>query len=256
MNPAERPIVTDRAVEESEYYIRSPLEILYVLRAIRQRRALVAMYLPDSNDVLFTSIVHVDRESGDVVLDHPGNRELVQRALAAERLVCTTSHEQVKVQFNATGLRRVRHHGRDELACNVPAGLLRVQRRNAFRVRTPDDDPLKCAIRLPQGSRPPTAELVVLDLSCGGLAVIDHHPWVAMEPGAVYRNCSIDLPDVATVEFVMQVKDITPYTLQNGLTCQRAGCAFVDLPHTMGTLVQRYIVRVERDHAAKRSRFA
>jgi flagellar brake protein len=247
-------ITPEQDFESSDFLIRSALEVKFVLRTVRERRALIALHLSDNNDMLFTSILQVDGERGDLVLDYPNNESAVRRALAAESVVCTTTHDDVKIQFRCEALRKIRYNGRDELCCNIPDAVLRVQRRNTFRVQTPQADPLKCVITLPPGSRPATAEVTVLDISCGGVAVIDHHPMLAMDPGAFYDKCRLELPGVGEIEFRMRVRDVHDYTLRNGLTCRRAGCAFVDMPESMMAVVQRYIIQLEREQNAHRSR--
>lgn len=241
--------------ESSEFVIRSELEIRFILRTVREQRGLLALHFAQANDMLFTSVVDVDAERGDLVLEYPNDDAAVRRALAADAVVCTTTHDDVKVQFRCEALRKVRHNGRDQLCCNIPSALLRVQRRNAFRIQTPQVNPLKCVITLRPGSRPPTAEVTVLDISCGGIAVIDHHPLLAMDPGAFYETCRLDLPGTGEIEFSMRVRDVHNYTLRNGLTCRRAGCAFVNMPETTTAVVQRYIIRLEREQAAQRRRF-
>jgi c-di-GMP-binding flagellar brake protein YcgR len=59
---------------------------------------------------------------------------------------------------------------------------------------------------------------------------------------------------VGEIEFRMRVRDVHDYTLRNGLTCRRAGCAFVDMPESMTAVVQRYIIQLERQQNAHRSR--
>lgn len=247
-------IVPEQDFESSDLLIRAPLEVRFILRTVREQRALLALHLADNNDMLFTSILQVDAERGDLVLDYPNNESAVRRALVADPVVCTTTHDDVKIQFKCEALRKIRYNGRDELCCNIPDAVLRVQRRSTFRIQTPQTEPLKCVITLPAGSRPATAEVTVLDISCGGIAVIDHHPMLAMDPGAVYDRCRLELPGFGEVEFRMRVRDVHNYTLRNGLVCRRAGCAFIDMPETMTSVVQRYILRLEREQNAHRSR--
>lgn len=246
--------VTDADFESSDFLVRSALEVRFILRGVRQQRALVALHFGDDNDLIFTSVVEVDVERGDLVLDYPNNELAARRALAAPAVIATTSQDDVKVQFRCEALRKIRYNGRDELCCNIPDSLLRVQRRSAFRIPTPQSDPLKCVITLPPGSRPSTAEVTVLDISCGGLGVIDHHPLVAMDPGAVYDRCHLELPDVGEINFRMQVRNTFSYTLRNGLTCRRAGCSFIDMPESASAIVQRYINELERETHSRRSR--
>jgi c-di-GMP-binding flagellar brake protein YcgR len=251
-----RPIslVPEAEFESSDFLIRSALEVRFVLRAVQQHRALVALHFGNDDDMLFTSVVDVDVERGDLVLDLPNDEGSVRAAVAASSVVATTSHDDVKVQFRCEALRKIRVNGRDALCCNLPDALLRVQRRASFRIATPQLDPLKCIITLPPGSRPATAPVTVLDISCGGIGVIDHHPMLAMDPGALYDKCSLELPGFGEIKFRLRVRNTYSYTLKNGLTCRRAGCAFIDMPESTTAIVQRYIIQLEREQKANRSR--
>ncbi len=238
--------------EEKKYLIQSPIEILFVLRTIMQRNALVTLHFDNGNDTILTSILDIDSERGELVMDYGSNQKLNQQAIAEERLICTTAHDEVKIKFVCNGIRKTRFNQKDALSAPLPDRLLRLQRRENFRAATPLVKPLKCVIKLPPGHSPVTAELVLLDLSCGGMAVIDHRPRISLEPGAAYSNCRIDLPDIGTVTFKMRVKESFPYTLKNGLTCMRAGCEFVSMPQNMLILVQRYITKLQQERNARR----
>lgn len=250
----ENPAQLEFDEEEKKYLIQSPIEILFVLRTIMQRNALVTLHFNDGNDFILTSILDVDSERGELVLDYGRNQKLSQQALNAERLICTTAHDEVKVKFACDGIRKTRFAQKDAFSAKLPDALLRLQRRENFRVATPLAKPIKCVIALPPGHTPATAELILLDISCGGMAVIDQHPQISLEPGKTYSNCRLDLPGVGTITFRMCVKDSFPFTLRNGLTCMRAGCEFVKMPESAAVLVQRYITKLQQERNARRTR--
>ena len=249
--PAETLTQLDIDAEDSKYLIRSPVEILFILRAVAQRNAMVALHLSSGNDFILTSILDIDSDAGELVLDYGDNQKLSHQALSEDKLVCTTVHDQVKVQFACNGLRKIRYNGKDAFGARLPDALLRVQRRENFRVATPETKPLKCIITLPPGHSPATAEVMLLDISCGGMAVVDHHPKVALDPGTTYPKCRLELPGIGTIAFAMRVQESFPHTLKNGLTCKRAGCEFISMPESMGAMVQRYIIQLERERNAR-----
>lgn len=237
--------------EEKKYLVQSPIEILSVLRTIMQRNALVTLHFDSGDDSILTSILDIDSERGELVMDSGDNQKLNQQAIAEKSLICTTAHDEVKIKFVCDGIRKTRFNQKEALGAKLPDALLRLQRRENFRVATPLAKPLKCVIKLPAGQGPATAELILLDISCGGMAVIDHHPRISLEPGDAYSDCRIDLPDIGAVTFRMRVKESFPYTLKNGLTCMRAGCEFVSMPQNMLILVQRYITRLQQEKNAR-----
>ena len=250
----QRPHTPGWDTGSSDYEIRSALEIAALLRSVQRQRSLVTLHFPADNQFFTTSIIDVDTRRSDLVFAYPEDVKACQKALVAvEMLLCTTMHHDVKVQFTCLGPRKIRYQGRDALCSNLPNVLLRIQRREAFRIEIPPDQPLRCTIAVPPGRKLSTAELVVLDISSGGLSLIDHHPLIRLEPGTVQKQCSLDLPDIGLVTFAMEVTATWPYALPSGLVCKRAGCQFLDMGETGAAMVQRYIIQLERDKNARRT---
>lgn len=246
------PMRLDVSVEDGQYLIHSPVEILFILRAVVQQNAMVALHLSNGNDFILTSILDIDNDAGELVLDYGDNQKLSQQALNEDKLICTSVHDQVKVQFACNGLKKIHYNGKNAFSTGLPDALLRFQRRENFRIATPETKPLKCVIALPPGHSPATAEVMLLDISCGGMSVVDHHPKISLEPGTTYSKCHLDLPQIGTVNFAMRVKESFSHTLRSGLTCKRVGCEFISMPETMAAMVQRYIIQLERERNARR----
>ena len=172
----------------------------------------------------------------------------------AGKLIFITSHDQVKVQCVSHGIEKIRFEGRDAFSVGIPASLLRMQRRDYYRITTPAVNPLKCTIPMPAGHHPATIEVVLLDISCGGISVIDHPHKIDFTPGTTYRNCRIDLPGIGTVNATVKVKSTFEVTLKNGVPCKRCGCEFVAMPENMLAMIQRYIMKLEREKRARATR--
>lgn len=235
----------------ARYLIDSELEIVFILRAIMHRNTLVALYFNQADDFILTSILEVDAERREIVLDCGAKDELNRQALAAEQLIFVTSQEQVKVQFVCHGLEKIQFDGRGAFSAGIPESLLRVQRREYYRLATPALNPLKCTIPLAEGRG--AAQVILLDISLGGVALIDHHPEIDFEAGATYENCRIVLPGIGALNATLQVKTTFEVTLKNGLGCKRCGCEFVAMPNNMLAMVQRYHMQLERERNAKRA---
>lgn len=237
--------------EHGKYLVRSPVDVIFILREILKQNALLTLHLPRSSDVILTSLLAVDIKSGKLVMDYGADPGLCRQALAAGQLICTTVHYQVKVQFRCEDLSRIRFDGRDAFSARLPETLLRLQRREDFRVAMPLTRPVKCVIPLPSGAGRVCVEVTVLDISSSGIAVIDHHSGIALEPGEIYSDCRLDLPEIGTITFTMRVKDAFAFTLRNGLACRRTGCEFVAMPGSTAALIRRYIIGLERARNAR-----
>ena len=234
-----------------QYLVHSEMEIVFILRAVMHKKTPLVLYFNEGNDFLLTSILDIDAEQGKMVLDYGANEKSNRQALQAEKLVFITSHDQVKVQFVCHRIEKIRFEDDHAFSTGIPESLLRMQRREYYRITTPAINPLKCTIPLPAGHTPSAVEVVLLDISCGGIAVIDHHPKIDFEPGAIYENCRITLPGIGELNATIRVKTTFDVTLKNNLACKRAGCEFVAMPEKTLAMIQRYIMKLERERRTK-----
>lgn len=233
------------------YIIDSGLEIVFILRTIMQKNTLVSLYFDQGNNCILTSILDIDAERGKMVLDFGANEEFNRQALTAKKLVFVTSENEVKVQFAGHSIEEIQFGGRSAFSVGIPESLLRIQRREYFRITTPAVNPLKCTIPLSAGAG--IAEVALLDISCGGIGVMDHHPKIDFEPGVIFENCAIVLPGIGTLNVTVRVRTTFEDTLRNGFTYKRAGCEFVAAPENVLAMIQRYIIRLERERNARQT---
>jgi c-di-GMP-binding flagellar brake protein YcgR len=234
----------------TKYLLRTRNDVIFVLRGLTASADRITVYFNDGKDFFLTSVIAVDDDG--LTLDYGNHAEMNQRALSAEKLFCVTSHQKVRVQFLLRGLKRVDAKDGPAFRAGLPDAVLRLQRREYYRLTTPIARPLKCEIPVPTpdgGFR--KAEINIIDISGGGLAVMV--PPVGMEftPGMEFPNCRIALPEVGIIIATLQVRNLFDVTLRSGSQVSRAGCQFVNLPGPMLTLVQRYIIKVERERKAR-----
>jgi len=245
------PEVTDafesyKRDSDENFTINSEIEILYILRKIIQKNTLVTMYFDQDNQFILTSILAINTKTKEMLLDYGIEEELNQAALNKNKLIFITSQDRIKIEFACNSIRKVKFENRDAFVVNIPDSLLRMQRRNHFRISTPVSKPLKCIIPIKNGDEEDVAEITLLDISCGGIGVIDHHPAISFDPGTVYDDCRIELPEIGTIKTSIEVRNTYEMTLKNGLACKRAGCQFTSIAETMRATVQRYIIKLEQ----------
>lgn len=239
----------------SQYLLYSKSEMLFILRAMVAQTSRLTVYFNQGKDFLLTAAVAVN-ENG-LVLDYGSSMEMNRRAEAAEKLFCVASLDKVRIQFILRGVRRVDFEGRPAFAAALPDSLLRLQRREYYRLTTPVAHPLKCWIPLtrPDGSKE-TVDVNVVDISGGGVAVVAPPEGVRFEPGMEFPNCRVELPEVGVLVATLVIKNRFEVTLRSGARVTRSGCQFANLPGPMLTLVQRYIIKVERERKARESGLA
>ncbi len=241
------------SAELSKYLIHSPLEIAAVLRTLCKAGRTVTAYFGADNDFILTSIAAVMPEQNALFADYGADAAASRRALQARNIAFVAVHDRIKIQFAAQSLHPARCGGRDVFRMALPATLLRLQRREYFRIATPLTRPLVCNIapQTPPARAP--AAVTIVDISCGGIAVIDSGEPAGIEAGMRLRGCRIALPELGEVAADILVKSAFAVTLKNGKKHRHAGCEFVDMKERDRALVQRYVSRLERERKGRAS---
>ncbi len=232
--------------KDEAFRIYSKIDILYILREIMQKNTLITLYFDQSNRFILTSILVLNEDRNEMLIDIGVEPDFNEAALASKNITFITSQNRIKIEFTCNQLKTKQFDNRSVFAVELPASLIRMQRRNFFRITTPTTKPLKCIIPIPTQDTPTKAEITLLDISCGGIGVIDHHPVINFDPGISYHNCQIELPSIGRITTTIQVKNTYEITLKGGQACKRAGCQFIDLPASMEIMIQRYITKQEQ----------
>ncbi len=231
-----------------EYLLRSDNEKLQVLRQLLARNAQITVFFNEGSDLILTTLLAVTDDS--MVFDVGANVDTNQRALEAAKLFCVTLLDKVRVQFILRGLKITTHGGRTSFSAALPDSVLRLQRREYYRLTMPLTQRLPCQIPLDDGR---LIEVAVVDLSGGGMAMVAAPDTVTFEPEMEFPNCRFELPDAGIVTATIKVMTSFEVTLRNGTRVRRSGCKFTDLPAPMINMIQRYITRMERERKAYES---
>ena len=244
--PSSTPHAPPTFEDDDRIRIYSRTEIIFTLRTIMQRGELVHIYLANGHETIVTSILAIDGERDAVVFDYGIAEEINQRALQASRLIVNSALDKVKIHFICNKLTKIAFADRPAFRSQVPETLVRIQRREYFRCPTPISKPIKCLIPLPAGSPAGRMEVTVVNISCGGLGVMDCNDNHYLEEGATYSNCKLMLPESETIQISIKICSSTEITLKNGKKGHRIGCQFINMGHDTSAKIQRYIMKLER----------
>lgn len=229
--------------DSGRYLVTQPREIERLLHEIMADKGIVAIYGADGGSFMLSTLIAVDDRQGFILLEQGVDRELNARLLAGNACTCATTHDQIHVQFSSAELRAARHGAEDVFWMPMPRELLRLQRREYFRLVTSVVNPVRCQINTPLG----LMDTTVVDISIGGVGVLSYPEEGRLKAGEVYHGCRIHLPSAGEFALGLRVRTTFDITLKNGRMTHRAGCEFIDLPPSIETAIQRYIISVERD---------
>lgn len=245
------PSFNDLGENWHDYEIESRREIIALLRGIGKSKQLIRMLIHGEADVCVTSILEVDAENDEVILDCSIDKQQNTRALAATRINFETTLDKIRILFDATELSETTFEGRPALSTPVPPSLVRLQRREYYRMPTPVSNPVRVTIPLPPELGGGTSVFPLADISCGGIAILDNKLELGNTIGKNYLSCRLELPEIGPVLMTLQIRNSLDMTLLNNKPNRRLGCAFVDLSRGALAQVQRYITRLERERNAR-----
>ena len=243
----------DQADDYSQYLLHSESEILAVLRALFKKGAMITVHFDQGHSFLLTSIIGLSTDNHEFVLDMGSDEEMNRRALLAKRLIFTSIIDKVKVQFSLNKLSPTKSEGRSAFLATVPDTLLRLQRREFYRLSTPIANPvrLKATVRRADNSAL-QIELPLMDISGGGVGLMATLDQARLfQRGDTLNDCKLMLPDEGLLVATLCVRNLFDVTTRSGSHFVRVGCEFVGLPAPRLTMVQRYITRIERERKAR-----
>lgn len=234
--------------DDSRFLVHSGLEIVRTFRGLVSRNEMVSAFFNAGKELLLTSVLAIEPETDVILLDYGSNAVLNRRILESGKIIFVTSLDKVKVQWVSSHIDSDTFEGRDAFRIAIPQQILRLQRREYYRLTTPLINPLKCRIPASDGV---TVEVALADISAGGIGVIIAQPLgVTFEAGSVFPGCRVELPGVGTAEFTLSIQSTWEVTMKNGSKSLRAGCQFIDMRSGMQALIQRYIIKLERERIA------
>jgi c-di-GMP-binding flagellar brake protein YcgR len=234
-----------------DYEVESSREIIALLRQISEKNQLIRMLVHGEADVCVTSILEVDPDHNTMVLDRSVNREQNARIVAAGSVSCETSLDKIRILFAVEGLRETAYEDGTALRADIPATLIRLQRREYYRMATPVTNPVRALVPMPPELGGGTQAFPLADISCGGIAILDNKLQLDNTIGQTFANCRLELPEIGPVTTALQVRNSLDLTLLNNKTNRRLGCQFVDISRGNMAAVQRYITKLERERNAR-----
>jgi c-di-GMP-binding flagellar brake protein YcgR len=226
--------------------LASPLEIIALMREVRDRRATVTLRAEDGGASLVSVILEVDARQGLVLFDASGSAARDARLAGAHCVQADAAIDNIRIHFASGPVSPLVHQGHAALATPLPLTALRMQRREEFRIETPVAEPLYCRVRETAGGQGSERLYRVHDLSTTGLALAPAAGEPAPEPGTRLEPCRLDLPGAGVLHAGLEVVDVREQKTRTG-SRRIVGCRFVGLPGPQETVLQRYIIGLQRE---------
>lgn len=236
---------------EQRYQVRAKGQIGRLFKQIHSAGVLVTAYYGPDERYLLCSLLAVEPENKRLILSSTTDAETTRQLARAQQLICVTRHHDVRIQWQSETLKTIDYQGEPALLTPVPQSLLHLQRREFHRLTTPVTHPARCRLSRETDPHPDAApdaapilvsiEVTLVDISCGGIGILDDQHELDLKPGMIYRNCTLILDEFGEFSVDIEIRNTYPITLSNGEPAQRAGCAFLNLPSHIDAALQRYL---------------
>jgi c-di-GMP-binding flagellar brake protein YcgR len=240
----------DQDDDMEPFRVRSRREIISLLRHISERNQLVRMVINHGADTVVTSILDVDESDNSVMLDCAPTATMNHRVLESETFSFETVLDSIRILFTSSEVGSILYDNLPAFVIPLPESMVRLQRREYYRVPTPLTTPVRCTVPVRIADEIKRVTTTLHNISGGGISIVDENQSIDATFGRVYDNCTIDLPG-GPIAVSLQIRNLLELTLTNGKNIRRLGCRFVNPSHGVLAAVQKYITKLERDQNAR-----
>lgn len=241
------PITASQDLDRYELTARR--EIIAILRDVLESRTPVTAYY--GADFLPTRILAINPDFEELVLDAARDARGNGQLSSAAHLTFVTFEHRVKIQWTAPAAELVLFDDLPAFRSRLPERIVRLQRRNYYRIATPIANPLTCKVPRPGAAGAPVVGTIA-DISCGGFSMLVPPGSLEPELGGLYHDCELILPGTSLFGFALEVRNLNEEWVDGRLRGLRLRCKFRGLPEGGEALIQRYINQLERERRERR----
>ena len=227
----------------SQYIIKEKLGIQTVLKKLKKSKSLVTVYINEY--VSFLSPI-VELDNTNIYLDMGPDQKLNELLLKSQHVICTTFEDRIKIQFELSSIIEDSFEGLPILKCKMPDMLLRLQRREHYRVDIPKNYQVYCTYKdTDEIGEATTVRLSTVDISGGGLSARGFTDSILTKVSKPLGQCKLHLHDLGDIIVDCQVCYIQ-HSDDTDISKSRAGLKFLNISDSDIMRIQRFVMQVER----------
>lgn len=228
-----------------EYALSAEPAVHKLLQIIADEEHEIYIY-PDAVEPHFvTEVLMMDWENHWIWLATPYDKSLSAHCNSSTPFVAVAFPEGVKVQFNGLGLTNLPFEGVPALRIQMPKTLIRLQRRNYFRVVADEEVNRQVSLMVP--GLHPIHHLV--DISLAGCCFTVEAPEGVYCTGQALPDAMLALPDgELPMRVSLEVRNVKP--LSDHPEQIQLGCEMKPVERGVERRLQRFLLATERRQRA------
>lgn len=200
----------------------------------------------DNSELLNAHVLDINFDENWIFLSYPQAQSEQLGSLESNQLTISIIIDSNYVEMQLEDVITTSYKGIPALKAALPDHMLKIQRRNSFRIQPPPHQAPVCTIPLDQ-----PVELALFDISASGLSLIDQSLALSFEKDALLTGCILHLSDIDEIEIHLHIVRHHLQELATNKKVQRIGCAFVDLSRAQQQRIDFYINQQQRLLIAK-----
>lgn len=199
------------------------------------------VYLQADHTHFVTEILSIDWKAGLMWLGTPYEKSLSAQCNSSTAYVMVSFPDGVKVQFAGIGILQSEYQGADALRIAIPKSIVRLQRRNYFRVVADEELNSQVKLEIPAVQ----AQASLIDISLAGIGFTIQTVASQHERGEIMKDVRLTLPDGEGSMLVeLEVRNIK--TMNDNPELVQLGCEMKMLDRGAERRLQRFLLATER----------
>lgn len=229
----------------NDFEVKSARQIIAFLSAMRDKKQLLEVSLHGTSITSVSPIIEIYEDEGALLIDKPNDVALTENSLINSSITLEGFLDHIKISFTAEFHEIREMNGREVIALVIPKSIMRLQRREFYRVPTPILTPVLCKIPATSWDGPALIELPLRNISFGGVLVFDEQMQISALQGTIYKGCVISISNTESFTADLEVRNSYPTVTQGGHMGTKIGLQFIKMDGKAETVLQKYINRLE-----------
>jgi c-di-GMP-binding flagellar brake protein YcgR len=236
---------------ENSFSIQNLRQIIYHLSLLFKKKCLISASFGANKESYITTLLEINEKNNTVFFDYGPKEDLNQRLLHTNKVKFNTQYMGIKVSFVGEELKKISYKGEPAFSMPVPKSLYWMQRREYYRVKSPLIKSSYCQLIVKEDK--PPVNLKLYDISLTGFALLNVSKEISelLVIGKVFEQSRLVLSDAGECLFSFEVANkyiINPDKVQK---IQKIGCKFINITHSVETIIQRYMQQIQREDLKK-----
>ncbi|WP_373186065.1 flagellar brake protein [Halopseudomonas sp.] len=185
--------------------VRSPIEILSLLKNIQQRRDPLRVTFPERTQKFQSFIVQIDTATKMLWIDEMIPRDGDRYATAGEAFRVDAWHEGVHMRWDCAGAQRLMLEGVPTYCAPLPEEMIYHQKRGAFRAAVKRG--MQLGLHLGHAKRDVSLDGTLVDISATGCkARFSGDCTSQLPPGDLFEHSWLELPETGRLSTGIEIR--------------------------------------------------